>query len=225
MMTTLGVQVWNPDGEMHQQASFKKADSIGQLLGEMALDAVNMGEEVNAPRLRVASKRFRAPVVNENFKLMFKQGILEREVFNADVPGKEEIETEMAIVELGPIQMLTVPGELLPELAIGGYDGSHINAPDVEIVKDDNPNPPRLEMAPEGPYLEDRMTGTYRWIIGLGNDELGYIIPEYDFQLAETMPWINEAEGNHYEETNSLGPKQASLVDGFADLLIAWSKQ
>jgi hypothetical protein len=223
MMTTLGVKVTDPDGDTHEVATFEKADAVGQLLGEMALDAVAMGEEVMAPRLRFASKRFRAPVVNENFKLMFKQGILEREVFNADVPGKEEIETEMGLVELGPIHMLTVPGELLPELAIGGYDGSHINAPR-PLIKEDNVNPPRVDMAPKGPYLEDRMGGTYRWIIGLGNDELGYIIPEYDFQLADVMPWINEAEGNHYEETNSLGPKQAELVDTFADVLIAWSK-
>ena len=59
-----------------------------------------------------------------------------------------------------------------------------------------------------------------RWIIGLGNDELGYIVPEYDFVLAETMPWVNEAEGNHYEETNSLGPNMASIVEEFADLLM-----
>jgi hypothetical protein len=39
------------------------------------------------------------------------------------------------------------------------------------------------------------------------------------------MPWVSEAEGNHYEETNSLGPAMAGLVDQFADLLIAWSKQ
>ncbi|MCY1059843.1 hypothetical protein [Nannocystis sp. SCPEA4] len=225
MMTTLGVNVENPDGETHQAATFEKADSVGQMLGEMALDAVELGEEITAPTLRFAAKRFRAPVVNTNFKLFFDLMVLEREVFNSDMPGKEEIETEMGLVELGPIQMLTVPGELLPELQIGGYDGSHINAEGVPLIKPDNVNPPDLDAAPKGPYIEDRMGLQYRWIIGLGNDELGYIIPEYDFELAEVMPWVSEAEGNHYEETNSLGPAMAGLVDQFADLLIAWSKQ
>ena len=225
MMTTLGVNVENPDGETYQAASFEKADSVGQMLGEMALDAVAMGEEITGPALRFAAKRFRAGVRNTNFKLMFDLEVLEREVFNADMPGKEEIETEMALVELGPIQMLTVPGELLPELQIGGYDGSHVNADGVPLIKPDNVNPPDLDAAPQGPYIEDRMGLTYRWIIGLGNDELGYIIPEYDFVLADVKPWITEAEGNHYEETNSLGPDMAGLVDQFADLLIAWSKQ
>lgn len=225
MMTTLGVHVVNPDGESYQAASFEKADSIGQMLGEMALDAVALGEEITAPSLRFAAKRFRAKVRNTTFQLMFDLGVLEREVFDAGAQGGKEIETEMALIELGPIQMLTVPGELLPELAIGGYDGSHVGAPGASLVKPDNPNPPQLDEAPPGPYLEDRMGGTYRWIVGLGNDELGYIIPEYDFQLADKMPWLNEAEGDHYEETNSLGPDMARLVDEFADLLIAWSKR
>lgn len=224
MMTTLGVKVQNPDGDEYQSWSFEKADSIGQMLGEIALDAVAMGDEITGPALRFAAKRFRVGVINNNFKLMFQSGVLEREVFNADTPGKEEIETEMALVEVGPIQMLTVPGELLPELAIGGYDGSHINAPGQPLVDPMNPNPPKIDQAPAGPYIEDRMTSTYRWIIGLGNDELGYIIPEYDFELAKQNPWLDEAEGDHYEETNSLAPNMAALVDDYTDLLLAWSK-
>jgi len=226
MMTTLGVQVVNPDGDMWGGGySWEKTDSIGQLLGEMALEAVAVGDDVVDPQLRFINKRWRAPVVNVAFKLLFDQGIVEREVFINDQTQKQEIETEMSLIELGPIQILTIPGELLPELAIGGYDGSHINAPGVEIVKPDNENPPKLDEAPQGPYIKDRMTGTYRWLIGLGNDELGYIIPAYNFELADDMPWINEAPGNHYEETNSLGPDMAGLVDTWTDYLLAWSAQ
>jgi hypothetical protein len=226
MMTTLGVTVVNPDGETHgPSGTWEKTDSIGQLLGEMALDAVELGDDVVDPKLRVISKTWRAPVINTSFQLLFNQGIVEREVFDNPDTGKQEIETEMALIELGPIQMLSVPGELLPELAVGGYDGSQIKSPGQPLIKPDNPNPPNLDEAPAGPYIKDRMTATYRWIIGLGNDELGYIIPAYDFELAETMPWINEAEGNHYEETNSLGPDMAGLVDKYADLLLHWSAQ
>ena len=69
------------------------------------------------------------------------------------------------------------------------------------------------------------MTSTYRWIIGLGNDELGYIIPKYNFELPASNPWVDEAEGDHYEETNSLGPDMAAIVDKNADLLLHWAKQ
>ena len=114
-------------------------------------------------------------------------------------------------------------GELLPELAIGGYDGSRINAPGVPLIEDGNVNPPDVSKAPEGPYIKERMQSTYPWLIGLANDELGYIIPPYNFELADTMPWVNEAPGDHYEETNSLGPDMAPLVDQWTDYLLAWS--
>ncbi len=225
MMTTLGVNVTNPDGDSFQSASWEKADSIGQLLGEMALDAVANGDDVQGPSLRVINKIFRVPVANGLFKFLFMQGIVEREVFENPRTKDMEIDTEMSLVELGPIQLLSVPGELLPELAVGGYDGSRINAPGVPLVDPDNVNPPKLDQAPAGPYIKDRMPGMYPWLIGLGNDELGYIIPEYNFELDPKNPYNREAEGDHYEETNSLGPHMAGLIDKYADLLIYWSKQ
>ena len=133
------------------------------------------------------------------------------------------IASELALVELGPIHMLTIPGELLPELAIGGYDGSRINAPGVPLIEDGNVNPPDVSKAPEGPYIKERMQSTYPWLIGLANDELGYIIPQYNFELAASNPWVEEAEGDHYEETNSLGPDMAMFIDKYADLLIYWA--
>lgn len=226
MMTTLSVEVVNPDGDKWGPGwGWEKVDSIGQLLGEMALDAVANGDDISDPQMRVINKRWRAPVVNVAFQLLFGQGIVEREVFDNLDTGMQEIETEMTLLEIGPIQILTVPGELLPELAVGGYDGSHINKPNEPLVDADNPNPPELDKAPQGPYIKDRMGGTYRWILGLGNDELGYIVPEYDFKLADVMPWIEEAEGQHYEETNSLGPDMAGLVDQWSDYLLWWSEQ
>ena len=224
MMTTLGVNVTNPDGDSFESASWDKADSIGQLLGEMALDAVANGDEVADPSLRVINKVFRVPVANGLFKFLFMQGIVEREVFEDPRTKDMEIDTEMSLVNLGPIQMLSVPGELLPELAVGGYDGSRINAPGVPLVDPNNVNPPKLDQAPAGPYIKDRMPAMYPWLIGLGNDELGYIIPEYNFELAPGTPYIDEAEGDHYEETNSLGPHMAGMIDKYADLLIYWSK-
>lgn len=224
MMTTLGVEVTNPDGDTFKDASWEKADSIGQLLGEMALDAIANADEITAPDLRVVNTIFRVPVVNESFKFLFMQGTIEREVFINERTMAQEIETEMSLIELGPIHLLTVPGELLPELAVGGYDGSRINAPGVPLIDPNNINPPDIASAPKGPYIKDRMTSTYRWIVGLGNDELGYIIPAYDFEIGKPQPWVDEAEGDHYEETNSLGPDMAAIVEQHADLLMHWMK-
>ena len=221
MMTPLGTEVITPDGDTYTAESFAKADAVGQLLGEIALDAIDNGDVVVAPELDLQAQRFQLRVDNPQFNLMFELGIFTREVY--EIMGAKFLETEMVVVNLGPIQLLSVPGELLPELAIGGYDGSHVNAPGKTLLDPNNPNPPDLAQAPEGPYLKDRMHGTYRWIVGMGNDELGYIIPEYDFILGDP-PWTSEAEGDHYEETNSLGVGTVAGVDAAAEVLLAWSK-
>ena len=57
-------------------------------------------------------------------------------------------------------------------------------------------------------------------IVGLCNDELGYVVPPSDFMIADTLPYVNTVEDetgeNHYEETNSLGPKTAfCIADAF----------
>jgi hypothetical protein len=57
-------------------------------------------------------------------------------------------------------------------------------------------------------------------ILGLANDEIGYIVPPSDFVLDGELPYVREAEGDHYEETNSLGPTTASCIaQAFEDCL------
>jgi hypothetical protein len=217
MMTPLGVTVTTPDGDEFGGDTWEKTDAIGQMLGELALAAVADGEVIAAPELELAWQSDPIEVANDAFKLLFMQGVFQRQTM--DIDGVQTITTEMGLLELGPVRMLTVPGELLPELAVGGYDGSQMFTTMAELIEPNNPNPPDLGAAPPGPYLKERMGSTYTWEIGLGNDELGYIIPHYDFVLAD-LPYFSEAPGHHYEETNSIGPHIAGFVDDHADLLI-----
>ncbi len=136
-----------------------------------------------------------------------------------------EVLTELNLLRVGPIQMLTIPGELLPEVAIGGYDGSKTGSPLYELVQANNANPPPMGQSPSGPYLREAMTGEHKWVVGLANDELGYIIPAYNFQLHPEVPYLDEAEGDHYEETNSLGPDTQPLVSAQAERLLDWSAE
>jgi hypothetical protein len=219
MMTPLGVQVTTPDGETYGGGySWEKTDAIGQLLGEVAIQAIADGEVIADPQLEFGAQSFLGEVINDSFKLAFNMGIFQREIVEMD--GKQYITTEMGVIELGPVRMLTVPGELLPELAVGGYDGSQMFTEMADFIDPNNVNPPDVSMAPQGPYIKERMGSQYTWLIGLGNDELGYIIPEYDFVLSDSLPYLSEAEGDHYEETNSLGPHIAGLVDENADFLV-----
>ena len=62
-----------------------------------------------------------------------------------------------------------------------------------------------------------------RQVGGLGNDELGYIIPPFQFELHDTVPWFDEAEGDHYEETNALSPTMGPRLDEELVRLTTWA--
>jgi hypothetical protein len=65
------------------------------------------------------------------------------------------------------------------------------------------------------------MGAQHNWILGLANDELGYLIPAYDYVLDPSLPYLDEADGDHYEETNSLGPDAAPLISALVERLTA----
>jgi hypothetical protein len=228
MMTPLGITTLGGDGVDRREYTFEKTDSIGWLKAEMALDAIEQGQVVDAPELTVAAHEFVFPVDNWGFQAMFITGILDRETVDWDPtqPIDDDnvpyVRTEVDLIRVGPLELLTIPGELLPELAVGGYDGSQRGTTQSEVVDPENPNPPDLSLAPQGPYLKERVGGEHVWLIGLANDELGYIVPEYDFKVDEIQPWFEEPEGDHYEETNSMGPQTAGILDAECDTLLEW---
>lgn len=230
MMTTLRLTTVDPDGNAWgPSGSWEKTDAIGQQLGEMALDALESGEQVADPDLSFRTSEMFLPVENIGFQAMGQLGVMARSRYNFDetIPldddNQPDILTEVSVLNIGPIQFLAMPGEVLPEVAIGGYDGSYVNAPGKSVItRPDAENPPDLSLAPQGPYLKDEMTGGYNWVIGLANDEVGYIIPAYNFVLDDNAPYVIEAGGDHYEETRSLGPDTADLLQERARALHTW---
>ena len=230
MMTTLRMDVETPDGDIHSDAGFPKTEAVGTLLGEMAVEAAQGGEVLDPDALlSVRAQGVKLPVVNTAFTALFLIGTLPRTLYDydpaqpANSDNRPMVLTEINLIRLGPLSMLTMPGEILPEAVLGGYDGSLTGTPLYDLVQADNPNPPALDLAPLPPYLVEEIPGTQRWVIGLGNDELGYIIPSYNFETHPETPYLDEADGHHYEETNSLGPDTEPILIGAAKALLSWS--
>ncbi len=228
MMTSLGASVDTPDGETYQSASWDKVDAVGTLLGELALDALAAAQPAVDPELRVLARSLKLPVENFGFQAMFSLGVFaHRSVVDYDptapisADNQPFVPTEIDLLQLGPVRILTMPGEVFPECVIGGYDGAWLPEGQA-LVREGNPNPPKLELAPEGPYFLDTVGGELNWIVSLGNDELGYVIPPYNFETGEPA-YLNEAEGDHYEETNSLGPTTWPLMEASAKGLLEYA--
>ena len=94
------------------------------------------------------------------------------------------------MLTFGDASIACVPGELYPEIANGGI----VHPPGADF-----------DIAPvEVPALRELMPGRVKFLFGLANDEVGYIIPKSEWD--NEAPWLYGAAERHYGEINSLGP-------------------
>ena len=214
--------------------SFKKAELIGKGVATVALSAMADPKaktvEGKDAKLRLRTAVFPAQIANLTYHFANMLGIykrttccydMNRPIDDSNLPSAE---TRVAYLSLGPLSIITNPGELLPELFLGGYDGSHAGTyPFIDMNK---ANAPDVSKAPQPPYLIDLMDGDrqHRMTFGLTMDFLGYIVPRYNWVLDEKNPYFEEAKGDHYEETNSIGPLAEPQIVGTMRQLILSSK-
>jgi len=104
-----GMLTPNIPKEAPTAAREREIERIGRALGEAAAAAAAAAPALPEGALRVAHRSFRLPVANWRFRLLRRMGVLERDI-------GEEVETEMNLVTLGGLRLLTIPGEALPEL-------------------------------------------------------------------------------------------------------------
>ena len=173
------------------------------------------GEEIAAAALRIDNERELRPLINmirqefylELANILFCLGglikLMPRDRYaTGEGPIGLSVKTEMNYIEIDDVHILTVPGELFPELQIGGYlsaEEASMGGPEM------NPRPLR-ELAKDDNLI----------VFGLGNDELGYLLPPNDYMLDPVKPFIEQPKDQfgrkHYEETNSAGPMTAVVV-------------
>jgi hypothetical protein len=203
-------------GNEVRSKGFPMAEAIGNGVSPFALTALadpgNKVYEGKDLKLAFRTTAWNAHVHNARYYLgaMFK--VLTREFccYDTSRPFGDDnvpsIATAAAYLSPGPASIITNPGELLPELFIGGYDGSRAGT--YTFIDTKKGFPPDVSQAPRPPYLIDVMDGerAHRQTWGLTLDFLGYIVPRYNFVLDAVNPYLDEAMGDHYEETNSVGP-------------------
>jgi len=173
----------------------------GNAMAQYVLSIKPSDETVISPELSVARTLFTANMDNPMYLCLKFLGVLENEVVEGDSDSGYLVRTEMSVLRLGNLHIICMPGEIFPELVSGQeyhYYGTH----------GENPTPLRDIAAGYG--VEDML------IIGLCNDELGYIVPPSDFLLNEKAPYIERTMDklgeDHYEETNSVGPACAQCI-------------
>jgi hypothetical protein len=211
-----------PDGTPITESGHPKEEALGTNLARRSLEILrDDGETVSELPLSYRTARFHAQINNTGFQVAFIIGLLApHPLVGYDpaqpvAPGNEPwIPMRATYLQVGPLAIITCPGELHPELWVGGYDGSWSwGWPIMDTTK---PNTPDLATAPMAPYLRDVVLANpgvrYPVLAGLAMDYVGYIVPKYNYVLHANSPYLEEADGDHYEETYSLGPEVEAHV-------------
>jgi len=225
------VAVPGPDGEPITAAGHDKDRALGTNLARFVLELLaSDGELVTDLPITYRTAKMNARMDNTGFQVAFLIDLLaphEAVGYDPDValgPGNQPwLPFRASYLQIGPIGMVTIPGELHPELWVGGYDCESWTF-GYPCLDEAEPNQPDWESAPAAPYLRDLVLANpgveYPICLGLAHDYFGYIVPEYNYVLSENSPYLEEAEGEHYEETYSLGPEvERHVVHPILDLV------
>lgn len=206
MQSPLGVKINDPrTAQVAPKDSFRFAETIGQRVADVAWEAVRNAPQTKVNRISYREKRVKIPVANQNFLLAAKANLYQgRKPFSAD----GTTETVVGYLRLADganakLEVAAVPGELYPELSVGGVE----RYPEADYPA-----------APIEPAIKKQMTAPYRMLFGLANDEIGYIIPKAEWD--EKAPYLKGASKRWYGEVNSLGPEAAPVITkAFAELV------
>ncbi|MEE0982107.1 MAG: hypothetical protein U0K91_10505 [Acutalibacteraceae bacterium] len=174
---------------------------FGKNLGEIANSLTD--ETELAPLINVKSAPVSISASNYVLILARFLGVLNNDISRERNKGVASIYSEVGYLELGEkeIGMFLIPGELFPEL----FNGEFLSEKESANGKKANYN-----------ILSEQGSAKHKFVVGLCNDELGYIIPDNDFFLDSKLPYINgghdKFDRNHYEETNTTGPETARTL-------------
>lgn len=233
LMTMLHTFVWEPfapyspdtpiekipkdfTGKIHD--NFKMAELIGcELINKLHREKLHEQDFAQDLFISAATQQVRVRLDNELFRAAFLAGILgfDKREFEGDMMGKAFLKTQVSRIDIGPAQFACVPGEIFPEYTIGlpkdfySKNGKYFKEPEHHKTGGD------FKIRPS---LKSMMTGKYKFIIGLSDDSIGYMVAPCDFLLDEYLPWIESAP-DHYEETQSVGIQAVTKVmDGLSKL-------
>ncbi len=187
--------------------TFDRMQAIGRDVARAASEAIDRGEWNSVSALEIDKMEFSVPMDNLGYQLLMQKNVL------SALPGSDDkndphLTTTVYSLRIGDAQIVTVPGELFPEVFYG-------------VEKYKRKDCPRADTGrPSEPAVRDAMTGRYKFIFGLSPDELGYLVPGYDFRAPtfDTNKGMVEAADAcaangvtaHYHETNSAGSQLAA---------------
>jgi hypothetical protein len=179
-------------GKQYLKPDFEKTRFQGEFLAHLALAALDSSEHYEQESsISIRAKTVNLAFQNPLFRIGALMGVLDR-----GMNGWMQVRSEMAAFSIGPAHFITVPGEIYPEIVNGGVEKP--------VGQDFDIDPQEI------PPLRDFMQGEYKFVFGMANDMIGYIIPKSQWDV--NPPFTYHSHDAPYGEVNSLGPDTAPLI-------------
>lgn len=198
MQSPLGAQIEDPEtGRPAPKDSFRFAEIVGRYVARHVIESQKRAKAARVDSIVYHESQARFPVANAGFLMAAKMGL-----FGGRKPMKDGgTEAPVGYLRLARgarpvVEAALVPGELYPELSVGG------------TVCDPNGD---FAPAPVEEPLKKLLSAPYRMLIGLANDEIGYILPKC--QWDEKQPFTFGAVRPWYGEVNSTSPDAAPVLE------------
>lgn len=178
--------------EEFMEPTFSKAEAVGKQVALLALSSMEKPSlKLTNAGISLVVRTLTLPIDNILFRLGDALG-----VFHRGMAGWMNMRSELAVFNIGPLSFATLPGEVYPEILNGG-----VEAPEGRDFITD---------PVEVPSIREMMAGKFRFVFGLANDEIGYIIPKTQWDAE--MPFAYGKNKSQYGEENSLGPETAPIL-------------
>lgn len=218
LMTTLRVKIKDSTGKLLDDGMWEKTEILGKEVAIGADKALKEAKPVELTPFTVRSKSIHIPVRNELYKILWRAGVMKRPFYvweNTPTPAKPVLSedltkqgalvTELGYMRLGDLEVAVIPGEIYPELVLG---------------KVQDPVDPGADYpdAPIEPSIYGQFKAKHKMIIGLGNDEIGYILPKRQWDAK--APFCYGRKKDQYGEENSIGVDAGPIIcDEFKKLV------
>ena len=198
--------------------TFQRTEAIGHDVAKAAVDAIDRGEWSQTSKIELKKAELHFPMDNTGYRFLIDKGVLPAMSGTEDREHSQMI-TMVYALRLGDAQIITAPGELFPEVFYGVEKYRRSDCPAADTHE------------PPEPAVRNFMRAKYRFVFGLCPDELGYIVPRYDFHPPSFDPEHGLVEAKdacemqgvpaHYHETNSassqLAPAWACTASNLLD--------
>jgi hypothetical protein len=211
LMTHPSGRIKDGSGVTLNDGTFEYAQAYGEAVAVLAEKAIAAATPLELVPMQVEAKPISVPVQNSLYRAARAIGVMKRDgliwtgdfqtlgrPMNQDSAGMPSaVETEVAYLRLGELHIACIPGEVYPELVYGKYEqpaAAGVDFPEAELE----------------PTIAELMPGKKWLLVGLANDELGYIIPKR--QWDKGPPYAYGKDGGQYGEINSCGPEVAPIL-------------